>query len=76
MYILKHIEFYCEENCNILTKEFEDNLGTITIGSGFTVGVDGDSGESVVECTTASSKFDELEELDVLVVDSKSRKLK
>ena len=31
-----------------------------------------DSGESVVECTTESS---ELEELEVVVVDSKSRRL-
>ena len=76
LYVLKHIGLYYKENCNILTKEFEDNLGTITIGSGFIAGVGGDSGESVVECTTASSEFDELEEPDVLVVDSKSRRLK
>ena len=35
-------------------------------------GAGGDSGESVVECTTESS---ELEELEVFVVDSKSRRL-
>ena len=73
---MKHPRLYYKENYKILTKEFEDNLGTITIGSEFMAGVGGDSGESVVECMTASSEFDELEEPDVLVVDSKSRKLK
>ena len=60
----------CKENSTILTKEFEDNLGNITIGSVVIGGgAGGDSGESVVECTMASS------ELEVFVVDSKSRKL-
>ena len=57
----------CKENSTILTKEFEDNLGNITIGSVVIGGgAGGDSGESVVECTTASSELE---------LDSKSRKL-
>ena len=67
------IEYHCKENSIILTKEFEDSLGSITIGSVVIGGrAGGDSGESVVECTTESS---ELEELEVFVVDSKSCRL-
>ena len=67
------MEWHCKENGIILANEFGDSLGNVTIGSVVVGGgAGGDSGESVVECTTESS---ELEELEVFVADSKSRKL-